>query len=61
MEVAEVRRFPVQEEENRKRKQLVTDRCLDKRMLQDVYCEKPLKPAQLRPRAINSRSLTASA
>ena len=36
MGIAEVRRLRVLEEENRKLKQLVADRSLDKQMLQDV-------------------------
>ena len=41
MGVAEVRRLRVLEEENRKLKQLVADRSLDKQMLQDVLRKKP--------------------
>ena len=38
---AEVRRFKVLEEENRKLKQLVADLRLDEQMLQDVLRKKP--------------------
>ncbi len=41
MDVAEVRRLRVMEEENRKLKQLVADLSLDKQMLQDVLRKKP--------------------
>ena len=46
-----MRRLRVLEEENRKLKQLVADLILDKQMLPGVLRKKPLKPAQLRPRA----------
>ena len=47
MDVAEVRRLKILEEENRKLKQLVADLSLDKQMLQDVL-RKKLRPAQFR-------------
>jgi putative transposase len=40
MEVAEVRKLRILEEENRKLKQLVADLSLDKQMLQDVLRKK---------------------
>jgi len=38
---SEVKRLKELEEENRKRKQLVADRCLDKQILQEVLSKKP--------------------
>jgi putative transposase len=48
MGIAELRRLKQLEEENRKLKQLVADRSLDKHMLQDIL-KKMVKPAIQRP------------